>query len=151
MTRLPGLDPEVRADLALRDASTRDRSRSSLVCCDECEHHVREHDMASGQCLATGCECQGFVRGGGPTWSPPAIVERWPCTGCNELVEVTQEAIDVFAQMNRQLARRGERPLVKRIPCAKCKARDEELAQAQRRPHEQRTIAGLEPGGKGRS
>lgn len=107
--------------------------------------------MASGQCLATGCECQGFVRGGGPTWSPPAIVERWPCTGCNELVEVTQEAIDVFAQMNRQLARRGERPLVKRIPCAKCKARDEELAQAQRRPHEQRTIAGLEPGGKGRS
>lgn len=150
MTRFAEHDPEITADLRLRADSERDRTRSSLVCCDECEHHVRDHDLASGQCNAAGCECDGFVRGGGPTWSPPAIVERWPCTGCNTLVEVTQEALDVFAQMNRQLARRGERPLAKRIPCASCRARDEELAQAQRRPHEQRTIAGLDAGGKGR-
>lgn len=83
-------------------------------------------------------------------WVPPAIVERWPCTGCNALVDMPRGAIELHAMFNRQLARRGERPLPKRIPCPSCKARDEDLAHAQRRPHEQRTIAGLEPGGKGR-
>jgi hypothetical protein len=142
MARLPGLDPEVLADLRARDASERDRTRSALVCCDRCEHHVRDHDQASGACDVHGCECQEFERGGGPTWSPPAIVERWPCTGCNTLVEVTQEAIDLHAMFNRQLARQGKQPLARRIPCAACKARDEELAQAQRRPMKQIEMPG---------
>jgi len=83
-------------------------------------------------------------------WSPPAIVERWPCTGCNALVGMTRDAIELHAMFNRQLERRGERPLAKRIPCPDCKRRDEELVAAQRRPHEQREIAGLDAGRKGR-
>jgi hypothetical protein len=70
----------------------------------------------------------------------PVIVERWVCTDCSALVEMTREAIDLHAMFNRQLAARGERPLAKRIPCARCKARGEELERARRRPHEQRAI-----------
>ena len=151
MTRDIALDdPEVRADIAQRDASTRDRSRSSLVNCDDCGDHVRDHDFASGQCNAPGCDCQGFVRGGGPTWSPPAIVERWPCTSCNALVDMPQDAIDVFQQMQRLCARQGQRPLPRRVPCEACKRAEALADQARRRPQEQRTIAGLEPGRKGR-
>lgn len=140
VTRPPGLDPEVLADLRRRDASEHDRSRSALVCCDDCRHHVRAHDPATGRCDECGCE--EYVRGGGPTWSTPAIAERWPCTGCNALVEMTPEALDVWGQMNRQLAGRGQRPLPRRIPCASCKAKDDERGQAQRRPMKQTEMPG---------
>ena len=142
MTRPPATDPEVLADLRFRDESEHDRTRSSLVDCDDCKHHVRDHDCNVGPCSK--CECQEFVRGGGPRWAPPRIVERWPCTGCNALVEMTAEALDVFEQMNRQLVRRGERPLSRRIPCSSCKAREVEQEQARRRPHEQRLLPGAD-------
>lgn len=77
-------------------------------------------------------------------WVAPAIVERWPCTGCSALVDMTRDAIELHAMFNRQLERRGERALAKRIPCPDCKRRDEELVKAQqeserarRRPQEQ--------------
>lgn len=134
-------DPEVLADLRLRDASERDRTRSSPVHC-ECGHHVRDHHGTSGVCMAPigegeYCSCEQYSRGGGPIWSPPAIVERWPCTGCNALVEMTADAIELHAKFSDRLVRRGERPLVKRIPCASCKAREDQDELARRRPHEQ--------------
>lgn len=135
--RLPGLDPEVLADLRRREASERDRTRSSPVTCD-CGHHVRSHDASTGRC--DDCDCEEFERAAGGSWSAPAIAERWPCSGCNALVEMTSEAIELHAMFNRQLERRGERPLAKRIPCATCKRADEELVRAQRRLHEQTEI-----------
>lgn len=136
-------DPEVLADLRHREASERDRSRSALVCCDGCKHHVRDHDSNVGPCSE--CDCQEFERSGGPRWSPPVIVERWPCTGCNALVEMTSEALETHAQLSSQLERMGERPLARRIPCTSCKAREDELARARRRPHEQSQLREVAP------
>jgi len=124
MTRLPGLDPEVLADLRFRDDSERDRTRSSLVCCDDCKHHVRDHDCSVGPCRK--CECQEFVRGGGPSWSPPAIVEHWPCRGgCNAMVGVTREAVDARNAGNAMLARRREKPIGRHevVWCDDCNSR----------------------------
>lgn len=135
--RPSGLDPEVLADLRTRDASERDRTRGSLVTC-ACGHHVRAHDAITGRCDQ--CDCEDFDRGAGPSWSPPAITERWPCTGCNELVNMTADAIELHAMFSRQLERRGDRPLAKRIPCADCKRREDESEAARRRPHEQAEI-----------
>lgn len=70
-------------------------------------------------------------------WTPPVIVEHWPCKGCSVLVGMTKDAIDLHAMFNRQLERRREPPLTKRALCPDCKRRDEELVAAQRRPHEQ--------------
>lgn len=128
MNRPPGLDPEVLADLRHREDSEHDRSRSSLVSC-ECGHHVRSHN-GNGACDE--CACEEFARAAGGGWSPPAIAERWPCTGCNALVELTADAIEMHAMFNRQLARRGERPLPKRIPCPDCKRRDDDLRVMER-------------------
>lgn len=89
---------------------------------------------------------------GGPTrpFASP-VVERWPCSGdCGAFVDITRDALEIHAMFNRQLARRGDRPLAKRIPCAACKARDEDLARAQRRPHEQQAMRldNERPGGR---
>lgn len=100
--RIPGLDPEVLADLRAREASERDRTRT---------------------------------RPDG--WVAPAIVEHWPCRGCGALVGMTRDAIDLHAVFNRELVRRREQPLTKRGLCPDCKRKDDELAAAQRRPHEQ--------------
>ncbi len=142
----PELDPEVLADLRARDASERDRSRVSPVLC-ECGHHVRDHHATTGVCMhPTGddyCRCEQFARAGGPSWSPPVIAERWPCSGCGALVDVTAEAIELHATFNRQLAKRGERPLAKRIPCGDCKRREDEERAARMRPHEQTELAAV--------
>lgn len=70
-------------------------------------------------------------------WTPPVIVEHWPCKGCNAMVGMTRDALDLHAMFNRQLERRRESPLPRRALCPDCKRRDEELVAAQRRPHEQ--------------
>ena len=140
MTRPPGLDPEVLADLRFRDASQRDRTRSALTDCDDCGDHVKLHDCNVGPCSAPGCECQEFIRGGGPRWSPPVIAERWPCSNCGALVDITPEAIETHAKLSAELVRNGERPLAKRIPCSKCKALEHEARIAARQPHEQREM-----------
>jgi hypothetical protein len=129
-------DPEVIADLRHRDASERDHTRSALVACDDCGHHVRDHDSNVGPCSK--CACTEFVRKGGPMgWRPPVIVERWPCTSCNALVDMPLDAIEQHAAFNRLLAKRGDRPLAKRIPCGDCKRREDEERVAKLRPHEQ--------------
>ncbi|MCA1833019.1 MAG: hypothetical protein ABR520_11155 [Mycobacteriales bacterium] len=151
MTRDLALDdPEVRADIAHREASRRDSTRSSLVDCDECGCHVKAHDLASGQCNTPACDCQEFQRGGGPTWSPPAIVERHPCAkSCGTIVDVPQEALDAFEAVNVLLGKRGQSvPKSKGFICDACKRRDDELVAALRRPHQQQHL-GLAPG-KGR-
>lgn len=117
MTRLPGLDPEVLADLRAREASENDRDR------------MRETALAFGD---------------------PAPIEHWPCRGCGAMVGIPQAALDAHAALDRLARKRDGRPLARTIPCDACKRKDDELVAAQRRPHEQRTIAGLAPGGKGR-
>lgn len=154
MTRDRALDdPEIRADLAFRDASERDRTRTSLVHCDECRHHVKAHDLASGQCNAPGCECQEFQRGGGPTWSPSRIVERQPCAmGCGAIVDVLEAALDAYEAVNVLLRKRGQPvPKAKAFICDACKRRDDDLVQGQReverarrRPHHQTAMTGFE-------
>jgi hypothetical protein len=145
MNRPPGLDPEVLADLRHREASERDRSRSSLVTC-KCGHHVRSHDGTTGLCSQ--CACEEFERAAGGSWSPPPIVDRWPCTGCNTLVDMTSEVIEMHAMFSRQLERSGGRPLAKRIPCPDCKRRDDELRAMEReakRPMQQTELPGSNP------
>lgn len=80
-------------------------------------------------------------------WTPPVIVEHWPCRGgCGQMVGVTREAIDALATGNALLAKRREPPISKAkvVWCPDCKRRDDELAAmereaaaAKRRPHEQ--------------
>lgn len=142
----PDRDPEVLADLRFRDASERDPDRSSRVTC-ECTHRADAHDSTTGRCNE--CGCQEYERAAALTWSPPVIVERWPCTGCNALVDMPRDAIEVHERFSRQLQRRGQPPLVRRIPCERCKRREE--AQEQSRPHEQRRIAGLDNERQGES
>lgn len=121
MTRFPGLDPE---DLAT----------------------LREHAREPGAMRSR--------RARNP-WADAArveFVEHWPCAkGCGAMVGITREASEAFAIMNAKLVVDGQRPIAKiaAVPCPACKRSDDERQQAQRRPHEQRTIAGLQPG-KGR-
>ena len=122
MTRLPGIDPE---DLAT----------------------LREHAREPGSTRSH--------RARNP-WADAAkveFVEHWPCArGCGAMVGITAETSEAFAIMNAKLVVDGKRPIAKlsAIPCAACKRAEDAAEQARRRPHEQRTIAGLEPGGKGR-
>lgn len=110
MTRFPGLDPEVIADLRRREATEGDRDRT------------RSAALAFGD---------------------PLPVEHWPCRGgCGRMVGVPQAAIDVFAMMQQRAG--GTLSKAKVMWCQECKRRDDELAQAQRRPHEQQQIAGLD-------
>lgn len=90
------------------------------------------------------------LAGGDPGPFADAVVERWPCSGCNALVDMTAFAIGLHARFSAMLVREGKPPLARRIPCAACKRADEELARAQRRPHEQQHMAGFAPAGKGR-
>jgi hypothetical protein len=93
MPRLPGLDPEVLADLRRREESERDPSRSRT-------------DPTS--------------------WTPPAIVEHWPCRGgCNTMVGVTREAVDARNAGNAMLARRREKPIGRHevVWCDDCNSR----------------------------
>ena len=81
------------------------------------------------------------------------FVEHWPCRGrCGQMIGITAETVEAFAILNGEAAVRGDRPISKleAACCPACKRREDYERQAQRRPHEQRTIAGLEPGGKGR-
>jgi hypothetical protein len=136
MTRDAALDdPEVRVDLALRDRTARARS-----------------DRRGPAGLDRGQDPDGLSPEIAQLYAstPDPIVERWPCIeGCGALVDMTAAAIERHTKFSERLERRGERPLVRRVPCAGCMARADERRQAQRWPHEQRTIAGLEPG-KGR-
>ena len=119
MTHYPGLDPEVLADLRARERAGDDRTRSR--------------------------------RARNP-WADAArveFVEHWPCAkGCGAKVGITAETAEAFAIMNAHAVTTGQRPIAKvnAIPCETCKRADDAAEQARRRPHEQRTIAGLEPG-----
>jgi hypothetical protein len=68
-------------------------------------------------------------------WTPPAIVEHWPCrTGCGAMVGVSQDAVDSRNMFNDRLARRRE-PAIQRnevVRCGACTKRDEDLAQLER-------------------
>lgn len=118
MTRDFATDPEIAADLVRRARSERDPSRT------------REASNPFGA---------------------PTLVEHWPCRGgCGLMVGVTREGVDAFAAMNCELRRRREPevPKHKVMWCPKCKARDDDLARAQRdareaarRPREEITPA----------
>lgn len=113
--RIPGLDPEVLADLRARERSERDPSRTSS--------HSDPY-----------------------AWTEPAIVEHWPCRGgCGAMIGVTREAVDALATSNAMLAKKREAPIAKGkvVWCPDCKRADDELAAAQRRPHKQTEMAGV--------
>lgn len=139
MTREPITDPEVLADLRLRESSERDRTRSSLVTC-ECGHHVRSHP--GGGCCEE-CGCDEYARAAKP-WNPfavedDAIVEHWPCRGgCNTMIGVTAATVENLALANRKLAARREVPIGKHQVCPDCKCRDEQLAAMQRQASDRR-------------
>lgn len=68
-------------------------------------------------------------------WTPPEIVEHWPCRGgCGQLVGVTREAVEAREGANRRLAARREQPIAKDkiMWCPACKKRDDDLAAMQR-------------------
>lgn len=57
-------------------------------------------------------------------WSPPAIVDRWPCkTGCGAMVDVPIDAVQALDVFNAQLKRQRERPIAPSqvMVCEKCK------------------------------
>lgn len=117
MTRFPGLDPE---DLATLRAHQREpgATRSRRARNPFADAATVEH------------------------------VEHWPCRGgCGRMIGVTAEGVEAFAIANAELAVRGERPVAKAqvMWCPDCKRRDDELAQAQRRPHQQQHMAGMGP------
>ena len=58
-------------------------------------------------------------------WSPPAIVDRWPCkTGCGAMVDVPIDAVQALDVFNAQLKRQREKPIAPSqvMVCDKCKA-----------------------------
>lgn len=132
MTRFPGLDPEVLADLRDRERSAHDLTRARRARNPFADAAKVEH------------------------------VEHWPCRGgCGAMIGVTAETCEAFAILSAERVRRGDRPLAKAqaVWCPDCKCRDEELAQAQRdgerarrRPHQQTAMILERPdeAGKGR-
>jgi hypothetical protein len=59
-------------------------------------------------------------------WTPPAIVDRWPCkTGCGLMVDVPIDAVQALEVFNAQLKRQRERPIAQNqiMLCDKCKAK----------------------------
>ncbi len=48
-----------------------------------------------------------------PVWTPPVIVDSWPCRHpqCSVRVDVTQDVVDQLAVFNGYLRRRNERPI----------------------------------------
>lgn len=77
------VDPEIAADLKLREATERDTTRTRAPV---------------------------TVMGG--TW-PPVYVVSWPCRvkSCRVPVPVTDAAVDALATMNRKLVRDGSYPI----------------------------------------
>jgi hypothetical protein len=136
MTRDSALDdPEVRADLALRDRTARDRA-----------------NRRGPAGLDVGQDPDGLSPELARLYAsaPDPVVERWPCIeGCGALVDMTTAAIERHTKFSEQLVRQGKSPLVRRVPCAGCMAREDGQRQAQRRPHEQQHMAGMGPA-KGR-
>jgi hypothetical protein len=77
------LDPEVQRDLWLREASTRDSTRSRPS-----EKHLGE-------------------------WAPEKPVGKWKCRvpPCGNFVDVTESTMEYWAMWNRHLMAKGESPL----------------------------------------
>jgi hypothetical protein len=125
-------DPEVHADLRLRDQTARERA-----------------DRRGVEGLVDGQDPDGLSPRLAALYSsaPDPIVEHWPCRGgCGTLVGVTKVGIDEFDAMNRRLRSMRQEPMAKHkvMWCPACKRRDDELAQlqhdAKRRPHEQQAM-----------
>lgn len=137
MTYDSDLDPEVLADLHLRDRTARERA-----------------DRRGPAGLDVGQDPDGLSPALAALYAsvPDPDVESWPCRGrCGRMIGVTQAGVDRLKAWNKRLAARRERPIGKHgvMWCPDCKRRDDELAQAQRRPHQQQQIAGFDAG-KGR-
>lgn len=121
MTRDPALDdPEVRADLALRDRTARERA-----------------NRRGPAGLDVGQDPDGLSPALARLYDsvPDPDVESWPCRGgCGRKVGVPQVAIERLAEANRMLVRRGEKPIGKHevMWCPACRRRDDERAPAQR-------------------
>lgn len=125
MTREPITDPEVLADLALRERTAHERA-----------------DRRTPAGLEPGQDLDGLSPSLAKLYdaAPDPIVEHWPCRGdCGTMVGVTKVGVDEYAAMNRRLRSMRQEPVPKSkvMWCPDCKKRDEELAQMARRPAEQ--------------
>ena len=132
MTRDPITDPEVLADLRLRDRTSRERA-----------------DRRTAPGLNAGQDLDGLSPELAALYdgAPDPIVEHWPCRGrCGRMVGVPKVALERLEDANRMLPRR-ERPIGKHevMWCPDCKRADDEARAAQRRPHEQTEIASAAP------
>ncbi|HKP08298.1 MAG TPA: hypothetical protein VJU58_13680 [Microbacterium sp.] len=127
MTDRP-LDPEILADLRLRDRTARERA-----------------DRRGPDGLDVGQDPDGLSPALAALYDsrPDPEVESWPCRGrCGRMVGVTRVAIERLAKSNRMLASKRERPIGKHevMWCPDCKRADDEARAAARRPHEQREL-----------
>lgn len=125
MTREPITDPEVLADLQLRERTARER-----------------HDRRGPDGLDVGQDPDGLSPALAALYdgAPDPDVEHWPCRGgCGRMVGVTQVAVERLAMSNQLLATKRERPIAKHevMWCPDCKRLDDEERAAARRPHEQ--------------
>lgn len=74
-------------------------------------------------------------------WTPPAIVDRWPCkTGCGAMVDVPIDAVQALEVFNAQLKRQRDRPIAPSqvMVCAPCKAKELELEAEEKRTRTER-------------
>lgn len=133
MTRDLALDdPEVRADLALRERTARERS-----------------DRRGPAGLDRGQDPDGLSPALARLYDsvPAPVVEHWPCRGgCGTMVGVPREGIEEFDAMNARLRAMRQAPVPKTqvMACPNCLRAEDAARQAQRRPHQQRQIPGLQ-------
>lgn len=126
-------DPEVLADLRLRERTARERK-----------------DRRGPDGLDVGQDPDGLSPAIAALYeiSPDPDVEHWPCRGgCGRMVGVPQAGVDGLAQSNRQLAARRDRPIGKHevMWCPDCKRREDEERAARLRPHEQSELREAAP------
>lgn len=139
MTRYPGYgdsDPEVLADLRLRDRTARERA-----------------DRRGPDGLDVGQDPDGLSPAIAKLYdsAPDPDVEHWPCRKrCGAMVGVTEVALDAFETNNRRLVQMRLQPMGKHevMWCPDCRRRDDELAALQRGargPGSQTELAGAAP------
>ncbi len=136
MTRDPITDPEILADLRLRDRTARERA-----------------DRRGPYGLDVGQDPDGLSPAIAALYAsaPDPDVEHWPCRkGCGRMVGVTSAGIEAFESCNRKLKAMRQDPIGKHqvMWCPDCKRVDDEMAALQRGPRgpgSQTEIAGAGP------